>query len=283
MIHFRTAAFFGVVLSLLMAAGAFAQIETARITGTVSDSSGAVIPGAKITFNHVATGQITEVEAGADGRYVSMPLRIGGYQVGVEAPGFKRFERSGVVLQLQETALVDVIMELGAVTEVIDVTADAPLLETTEATQGQVIDNTRIVEMPLNGRDYIQLALMGAGAQRSIGGRFEGYSAGGQRTTQNNYTLDGIDNNGLQIAAQGRRAEVVKPASDASQECKSSTSSYTAESGRALGGTVNVSIKSGSNDFHGTGFWFMRNEKVDARNFFDPGSKPPFKQHPMPG
>ena len=283
MVHSRTGPIVGLLLSLLLATGGFAQIETARITGTVSDSTGAVIPGASIQFIHIGTGQQLETESGPDGRYVSMPLRIGEYRVGVEAAGFKRFERSGVVLQLQETALVDVVMELGAVTEVVDVTADAPLLETAEATQGQVIDNTRIVEMPLNGRDYIQLALLSAGATRPIGGRFDGYSAGGQRTTQNNYTLDGIDNNGLQIAAQGRRAEVVKPSIDAIQEFKISTNAYTAESGRALGGTVNVSIKSGSNDFHGTAFWFNRNEKLDARNFFDPGEKPPFKRNQFGG
>ena len=265
----------------LCAFAAMAQIETALIQGTVSDSSGAVIPGATVRFVQVATNQTRETQTDARGFFRSVPLRIGEYRVEVESEGFKTAVRSGIILELEQTAVLDIALEVGSITEVIDVTADAPLLETTQATQGQVIDNQKIVDMPLNGRDYIQLALLSAGAVRPIGGRFGGFSAGGQRTTQNNYTLDGIDNNNLQIAAQGRRAEVVKPSVDAVQEFKISTNSYSAESGRALGGTVNVSIKSGSNDLHGTVFEFLRNEKLDAKNFFDPPDQPraPFKRN----
>ncbi len=264
-----------------LASASLGQIETARIQGVVSDSTGAVIPGAAVRFVHVETGQDSTAFSGADGLYRSVPLRIGEYRVEYESDGFKRAVRSGINLELQETAVIDVALEIGDVTEVVDVTADAVLLETTEATQGQVINNQRIVDMPLNGRDYIQLALLSAGAIRPIGGRFGGYSAGGQRTTQNNYTLDGVDNNGLQIAAQGRRAEVVKPSIDAVEEFKISTNAYGAESGRALGGTVNVSIKSGTNALHGTVFEFLRNDKLDAKNFFDnPNApKPPFKRN----
>ena len=267
--------------ALLVASLAFGQIETARIQGVVSDSTGAVIPGATVQFVHVATGQEFTVSTSADGLYRSVPLRIGEYRVEYESDGFKRAVRSGINLELQETAVIDVVLEIGEITEVVDVTADAVLLETTEATQGQVINNQRIVDMPLNGRDYVQLALLSAGAIRPIGGRFGGYSAGGQRTTQNNYTLDGVDNNGLQIAAQGRRAEVVKPSVDAIEEFKISTNAYSAESGRALGGTVNVSIKSGSNRVSGTVFEFLRNDKLDAKNFFDnpTAPKPPFKRN----
>ena len=271
--------FKSLMLMVVLGSLAFGQIETARIQGVISDGTGAVVPGAAVRFIHVGTGQEFTVETSAEGLYRSVPLRIGEYRLEVESDGFKKAVRSGIVLELQETAVLDIALELGALTEVVDVTADAPLLETTEATQGQVINNQRMTDMPLNGRDYIQLALLSAGAVRSIGGRFGGYSAGGQRTTQNNYTLDGIDNNGLQIAAQGRRAEVVKPSIDAIEEFKISTNAYGAESGRALGGTVNVSIKSGSNDFHGTVFEFLRNDTLDAKNFFDPGEKPPFKRN----
>ena len=266
---------------LLLGSLAFGQIETARIQGVVSDSTGAVIPGATVRFVHVDTGQEFTVSTSADGLYRSVPLRIGEYRVEYESEGFKLAVRSGINLELQETAVIDIALEIGEVTEVVDVTADAVLLETTEATQGQVINNQRIVDMPLNGRDYVQLALLSAGAIRPIGGRFGGYSAGGQRTTQNNYTLDGVDNNGLQIAAQGRRAEVVKPSVDAIEEFKISTNAYSAESGRALGGTVNVSIKSGTNRLNGTVFEFLRNDKLDAKNFFDnpTAPKPPFKRN----
>ncbi len=271
------------LLTFILAVGAaFGQTETARISGTVTDASGAVIPGAEVTFTHVATNTVYSTEAGADGRFLSVPLRIGEYRVEVQAPGFKRYVRSGIVLQLNQTAVVEAIMELGAVTETIDVTAAAPLLETAQATQGQVIDNARMVDMPLNGRNYIQLALLSAGTIEPLGGaRTGGFSAGGMRTTENNYMLDGVDNNNVQIANQGRQAEAVRPSVDAIQEFKVSTNSFSAEYGRAMGGIVNVSIKSGSNDFHGTAYEFLRNEVFDAKNLFDPvdADKPPFKRN----
>ena len=268
-------------LVLLCASLLFAQVETARITGTVADATGAVIPGATVTFIHTATNAEAEAETGATGQYVSPPLRIGQYRIEVSADGFKRAVRTGVVLQVQQTATLDFSMELGAVTESIDVTADAPLLATTEATQGQVIDNQRIVDMPLNGRDYTQLALLSAGTVQPIGGRFGGFSAAGQRTTHNNFLLDGVDNNNLQLAAQGRRGETVWPSIDAIQEFKVSTNAYSAEFGRALGGVVNATIKSGTNEVHGTVFEFIRNEALEAKNFFDDpdADKPPFKRN----
>ena len=271
----------GLILLLTLTTGIFAQTETARITGTINDGTGAVIPGATITFVHLGTNTNTSVSTNEVGRYVSIPLRIGEYRVEVEADGFKRAIRSGVVLQLNETALLDISLELGAVSEVVDVTADAPLLETTQATQGQVIDNTRIVDMPLNGRNYIQLALLSSGAIDPLGGRAGGFSAGGMRITENNYMLDGVDNNNVQIANQGRQAEAVRPPIDAIQEFKVSTNSFSAEYGRAMGGVVNVSVMSGTNDLHGTVFEFLRNEAFDAKNLFDPvdADKPPFKRN----
>ncbi|MEZ5351656.1 MAG: carboxypeptidase regulatory-like domain-containing protein [Bryobacteraceae bacterium] len=269
------------VVCLLAALPVAGQVETARITGTVTDSTGARVPGSEVTFTHVTTNTVARTQTQADGRYVSPPLRIGEYRVEITAEGFKRAVRTGVVLLINQTALLDIPLELGAVSETVDVTADAPLLETTQATQGQVIDNKRMVDMPLNGRDYIQLALLSAGAVQPIGGRFGGFIAGGQRTTQNNYILDGVDNNNVQIAAQGRQAESVKPAVDAIQEFRIATNSFSAEYGRAAGGVVNVSLKSGSNDLHGTAYEFMRNEAMDAKNLFDPADrpKPPFKRN----
>jgi len=259
----------------------FAQTETARISGTVSDNTGAVIPGVKVTFIHVATNTTNATSTDGQGRFLSMPLRIGEYRVEVEAAGFKKHVQSGIVLQLNETAALNVVVELGSVTEVIDITADVPLLETAQATQGQVIGNNRIVDMPLNGRNYIQLALLSSGAIDPLGGRAGGFSSGGMRITENNYMLDGVDNNNVQIANQGRQAEAVRPSVDAIQEFKVSTNSFSGEYGRAMGGVVNVSIKSGSNDLHGTAYEFLRNEVFDAKNLFDPvdADKPPFKRN----
>lgn len=259
----------------------FAQVETARITGRIIDPTGASIAGARITAVHVQTGLSRTFESQADGRYLTLPLRIGQYRVEVEAEGFKRSIREGIVLQLQETPTLDFELALGSITETVQVTADAPLLSALDASQGQVINNKTIVDMPLNGRNYIQLALLSAGTVQPIGGRFGGFSAGGMRTVQNNYMLDGIDNNNIQLAAQGSQAETVQPSVDAIQEFRISTNAYSAEFGRAAGGVINATIKSGSNEVHGTAFEFLRNEKFDAKNFFDlpDQARPAFKRN----
>ena len=247
-----------------------AQVETARIVGTVTDPSGAVVAQAKVVITNTQTNLVSETSSREDGTYQSVPLRVGEYQVAVEASGFKRTVRSGIVLQIQQTAVVDVVLQVGQLTEEITVEGLAPLLTTTEATQGQVIDNQKIVDLPLNGRDYNQLALLSAGTnQPAPGARVSGFSGSGMRATQNNYLLDGVDNNNAQIAYQGRQAEVVRPNIDSIQEFKVMTNAFSAEFGRATGAVVNVTLKSGTNELHGTVYEFLRNEKLDAKNFFD--------------
>jgi hypothetical protein len=265
---------------LVFAVSGLAQVETARITGTVTDATGAVIPGVQITMVHVQTNRKVAATTNEAGQYVSIPLSLGDYRVEAEAPGFKRVVRTGITLRVQQTAVVDLSLQVGEITQSVEVAAKAPLLATREAAAGQVIDNQRMVDMPLNGRDYIQLALLSSGTVQTLGGRFGGFSTGGQRTTQNNYLLDGVDNNNYQNASQGERAEAVKPPVDAIQEFKVFTNSFSAEYGRAAGGVVNAVLKSGSNQLHGTAFGFLRNELLDARNFFARGDqpKPPFKR-----
>ena len=270
------------LIAALLAPVLPAQVETARIIGTVRDQSGGVIPGAAITFTNTGTNISYQTQSRGDGSYESVPLHIGTYRVTAERQGFKRVMREGVVLQIQQTAVLDLNMEVGAVTQDIVVSADAPLLTMNEATQGQVIDNRKVVDLPLNGRDYIQLALLSAGAnEQAPGGRVGGFSGSGMRATQNNYLLDGVDNNSAQIAYQGRQGEAVKPNVDAIQEFKVMTNSFSAEYGRATGAIVSVSMKSGTNDLHGSAFEFVRNEKLDAKNFFDlpDEPKPPFKRN----
>ncbi len=272
---------FTFIFAILGLPAAYAQVETAKIVGTVKDSTDALVPGVQITLIHVQTNRRFSTITNDQGRYVSVPLPVGEYRVEAELPGFKKAARSGITLQVQDTAVVDFTLEVGEVTELVEVKADAPLLNSSEPSQGQVIDNRRMVDMPLNGRDYIQLALLSVGAVEPIGGRAGGFSSGGQRTTQNNYLLDGVDNNSVELATAGRRAEMVKPSIDAIQEFKVQTNSYSAEFGHGTGAVINVTTKSGSNEFHGTVFEFLRNEVLDARNFFDtPGSrKPPFKRN----
>jgi len=263
----------------------FGQVETARITGTVRDNTGAVLPNTEIMITHLTTNRQFVIHTDGTGNYLSVALPLGGYRVEAERPGFKHAARTGLTLQVQQTAVVDFNLEVGDVTERLVVTAEAPLLSTTEATQGQVIENKRIVDMPLNGRDYIQLALLSSGTAQPLGGRFGGFTAGGQRTTQNNYLLDGIDNNNYQNASQSGQAEALKPSVDAVQEFKILTNSFSAEYGRAAGAVVNVVLKSGTNEFHGAAFGFLRNQALDARNFFDRPRqpKPPFKRSQFGG
>ena len=269
-------------LGIFLSGLVIAQVETARIIGHIKDQSGAVIPGATITITNTGT-QISHVtKAQPDGSYESIPLQVGSYRIAVEQAGFKRVVREGIVLQIQQTALVDIAMEVGQVNQQVEVTGAATLLTVNEATQGQVIDNRKIVDLPLNGRDYIQLGLLSSGTDpAATGARTGGFSASGQRSTQNNYLLDGVDNNDAQIAYQARQGEAVKPNVDAIQEFKVMTNSFSAQYGRATGAIINVTMKSGNNGLHGTLFEFVRNEKVDARNYFDlPGqSEPPFKRN----
>ncbi|MBI4892052.1 MAG: TonB-dependent receptor [Acidobacteria bacterium] len=256
--------------------------QTAQIVGRVTDASGAVVPGVSIKVATLGTAVVREAQTNADGYYAVPLLNPGEYSVAVEHKGFKSIARSGVVLEVDQRAELNFALEVGAMTEKIMVTSDVAQLNTVEASQGQVIDNKRIVDMPLNGRDYGQLALLSAGTvQSTSGSRYGGFSVGGQRVTQNNFLLDGIDNNPTELAGAQRRSEMVQPSIDSIQEFKVQTNAYAAEYGRSMGSVVNVSMKSGTNDLHGSAFEFLRNEKLDAKNFFDPPSKPkpPFKRN----
>jgi len=268
----------GALLLLFAFSARAQQIDTALIVGTVTDASGAVIPGVNISFRHVATGTVYTTQTNEEGRYRSQPLRIGEYEVSAEAPGFKKYTGSGVVLSIGDVRQLDITLELGAVTETIEVQASAPLLQTSDATAGTVIENRQIVDLPLNGRNYLQLALISSGTVRSRG---QGVSIGGARGTEVNFVIDGMDNNNQSIASQGRQKEVVKPSIDAIAEFKVVTNGFSAEYGKTSSGVINLSIKSGTNEIHGTVFEFLRNDKFAAKNFFDPpeAEKPPFKRN----
>jgi hypothetical protein len=263
-----------------MAGGAFAQ--TAQVNGRVTDSSGAIVPGASLTIRSVSTGAERKVQTNDLGLYTIPLLLPGSYEIRVQHSGFKPIVRGGVDLDVDQRATADFVLEVGAMSEQVEVRAAVSRLNTVEASQGQVIDNQRIVELPLNGRNYLDLALMSGGAvQADPSSRIGGFSSGGQRVSQNNYIVDGIDNNSVELAAAGRRAEMVEPSIDAIQEFKVQTNSYAAEFGRGMGSVVNLTIKSGANDVHGSAFEFVRNEKFDAKNFFTPpnATKPPFKRN----
>lgn len=277
---------------LIAPPAAFGQADTGRITGTVSDSAGAVVPAVEVVITAVDTNRRFTATTDDAGRYSSPPLRAGMYQVEAELSGFKRLVRQGIALAVQETAVVNLQLELGAVTEQVTVTASQDLIQTVDASQGQVIEARRVADLPLNGRDYLQLSLLSEGALEPPGqgrsatgansgteSRAGGFSAGGLRTTDNNYLLDGFDNNTDDTSFDSNQAESVKPSVDAIQEFKVQTNAYSAEFGRAAGGVVNLTLKSGTNQFHGSAYEFVRNDNFDARNFFDPGVQPPFNRN----
>ena len=268
------------LLLTLSAACAFAQ--TAQLTGRVTDPAGAVVPGVEVTTRNTETGAERKTLTNEVGLYTVPLLQPGIYEVRVQHLGFRPVLQSGIRLDVDQHGVAEFVLQVGALSEQIDVRASVSKLNTVEASQGQVIDNRRIVDMPLNGRSFLDLALMSGGAvQPTPGSRIGGFSSGGQRVSQNNYIMDGIDNNSVELAAAGRRAEMVEPSIDAIQEFKLQTNSYAAEFGRGMGAVVNLTIKNGTNDFHGTAFEFVRNEVFDAKNFFTPpgSAKPPFRRN----
>jgi hypothetical protein len=218
-----------------------------------------------------------------EGQYVASPLRTGRYSVTVEKQGFKKSVAGPVQVNIQDRVGVDLKLEPGMATEVVTVTGQRPQLETETSELGQVVDSRRINALPLNGRNYAQLALLGTGvAPAEPGSRVEatfGFSAGEARSLQNNFLLDGIDNNANLGDVLNGAAYVVQPAVDAIAEFKVETNSYSAEFGRGNGAIMNAVIKSGTNQIHGDVWEFLRNEKVDATNAFDQFGQQPYKQN----
>jgi len=269
----------------LAIAAASAQTTTGSIVGTVTDTSGAVVGNATVTVTNVDTGITNKTITSSAGDYVVTPLAVGHYSVTVEAPGFKKSVNGGITLNVQDRIGVNVVLEVGQVTETVEVVGAAPALQTDTSYLGQVVDSQKIVDLPLNGRFFTRLAVLTAGtAPTAPGARDErtgGFSANGVRPYQNNYLLDGIDNNSLSEDLTNEASFVVGPSPDAIAEFKVQTNSMSAEFGRSGGAVMNVTVKSGTNQYHGSVFEFLRNSKLDAKNFFDPptGPTPPFKQN----
>jgi len=221
----------------------------------------------------MGTNIAVKVTSDAAGEYVVTPLEVGKYSVTVEATGFKRSLRPDIQVNVQDRVRVDAKLEVGQVTDTVEVAGEAPILETDTSYLGEVVDSQRIMDLPLNGRQFTRLAVLTAGtAPTPAGARDEntgGFSANGVRPYQNNYILDGVDNNSLSEDLSSQASFVVGPPPDAIQEFKVQTNSMSAEFGRSGGAVLNVTIKSGSNDLHGTAYEFLRNSDLDANNFFN--------------
>jgi hypothetical protein len=266
---------------------AFAQLDTGTIVGTVTDSSGAVLPGVTVTVTQEGTDVLLTTVTNSSGQYVFPGLRVGRYTVAAELQGFRRGVRTDVSVSVQDRRGVDFVLEVGAVTEAITVSARTELLQTQSADIGAVVDERQVRDLPLLGRRYAELALLTPGvvvAPAGITSRGEDtfFNANGNFATWNNYTLDGADNNSMSTNLQERSPQVVAPPVDALQEFKVQTRTYSAEFGKAAGAVINASVKQGTNAFRGTFFEFFRDESLNA-NTWDNNragvAKGPFNQH----
>ncbi|MEX2262933.1 MAG: TonB-dependent receptor [Bryobacteraceae bacterium] len=273
-------------LFLLLSLVSFAQVDTATITGVVIDPSAASVTGARIRATSQTTGLDYRTTSADSGVYVLTAIPIGTYDLEVSADGFQTVRRRGITLNAGTRAKVDVPMAIGQVAEVVEVTGQIPLLESETSNLGQVVENRTITQMPLNGRNYQDLAVLSAGVLPSRAQNFveDAFSANGAGFDQNVFTLDGADNNnyfsGIVVASN----QVVKPSIDAIQEFKIETHNYGAEFGRGGGAVVQVTTRSGTNEFHGALFEFLRNDRLDANNFFNSGRpKPPYRQNQYGG
>jgi hypothetical protein len=265
---------------LALAAGAHAQ-TFGEITGLVTDTSGALVPGARVTITNVNTGATRATTSNTAGVYSVPSLPPGVYTVRAEADGFQSVVRSDIELQVQQTARLNFEMAVGQVTETIQVTGGAPLLTTEDATVGSVIENRRIIELPLNGRNFLQLVALspnvsygfasnGTAQGRQGGQRSEqNISVSGQRSVYNYYSLDGISNTDVSF-----NMYIFLPSIDALQEFKVQSGIFPAEFGRATA-QINVSTKPGANSFHGALFEFLRNSALDANNYSFTSVHPP--------
>jgi hypothetical protein len=261
-----------------------AQVDRGSIVGLVTDPAGARVPGAQVTVTNLAANQSTSVTTDEKGQYTADLLRIGTYSVTVEKPGFQKAIQPSVDVGVNQAARVDIALLVGSINESVQVTTAPPLLQTEASSLGTIETERRISELPLNGRNFIQLAYLGPGANGGqtgsnvSGGVFENeraneaVSVNGLRVSNNNFLLNGVDNNEF-----GLGGVIVLPPPDAIQEFRTEENSMSAEFGRG-GAAVNVVLKSGTNRIHGGAYEFIRNDKLDAVNYFNQGQQP-FKRN----
>lgn len=253
---------------------ASAQVDTGTILGTVSDASGARVAGATVTLTNEGTNVALSTTTGDDGGYKFTPVRVGAYKLTVTMQGFQTNTQKGVAVNVGQSIVADFSLKPGAVSETIEVTGTVPVLQSQDASVGQVVDSKSVNDLPLNGRNFTFLAQLSAGVNTpqadTRGNAATGaFSANGSRPAQNNYLLDGVDNNSDTVDFLNGTNFVVLPPVDAIQEFKVQTSGFSAEYGRSGAAVLNATIKSGTNELHGAAWEFFRNDKLDAADFFE--------------
>ncbi|HEY6447059.1 MAG TPA: carboxypeptidase regulatory-like domain-containing protein [Acidobacteriaceae bacterium] len=249
---------------------AWAQVDQGTITGVVSDPTGAVVPKAAITLTDIDTGLVLNSHADSNGIYTFSPIKIGNYRVSATAQGFQTTTQENVHLDVQQRLSVNLTLKPGSVAETVTVTAAPPLMQTQESSVGQVMSAQTINNVPLNGRNWVYITQLSTGVDPPEGSRGQGkgdFNANGQRAEQNNFILDGVDNNTNVVDFVNGASYVVQPPPDALAEFKVQTSDYSAEFGHSAGAVVNASIKSGTNQIHGDLWEYFRNNVLDARDF----------------
>jgi hypothetical protein len=281
-----------VILLLVCAASpALAQFETAALVGTVTDGSGGVVSDALITATNVETGVTMTRHTDVNGHYEFITLRIGNYLVTAEKTGFALALAENIRLEVGARLRVDLGLQVGQLTERVEVTAAASLLETDTSQRGQIITAEQTRALPLNGREYSALALLTTGVRLSAlntGGftpREGSFNVNGLRSTANNFMIDGVDNNAYGTSNQGFSNQVMQPPPDAIGEFKVVTNNMSAEYGRSAGATINVAYASGTNRLRGSAWEFLRDTSLNATGFFKPanGQKPPLERNQFGG
>jgi carboxypeptidase family protein/TonB-dependent receptor-like protein len=282
----------GFCIAIVVLAGSFAhsQVTTGTISGTVTDSSGAVLPGVSVLIQNNDTGIARTVKTDAAGRYAAPSLSLGSYRISATAEGFQNEVRTGILLTVGREAVVDLRLTVGAVTQSVEVTGEAPLVQTTESTVSYLVSDRTIRDLPLNGRDLTQLVLMEPGVTQSQNSNnrtsFDGFgkrvSISGLRGEDNAYLLDGSYLNDFHRHLPSGPSGALLGA-ETIREFQVLTNAFGAQYGRALGGVFNAVSKSGTNDFHGDVYEFVRNSAMDAAqwedNAFNNGEKAPFSRN----
>src|SRR5499427_2817065 len=262
---------------LWLGGSTFAQTTEGGIVGTIRDEKGANIPNATVTVSSPSTGLQRQTTSADNGIFRVTGLPTGVYQIKAEAAGFATRTTTGVEVGVDQTRSVDVVLRVGAEKQVVEVQAEAALTQTETSKLGAIIDNRKVEDLPLNGRDFAQLARLnpgvaasgGGGGQQGGEGGVSGYSSNGQRSTSNNFRVDGIDNNDY---FGGTAAQI--PSIDSIQEFEVQTNTFSAEYGRNTGSVVNLVTKSGTNAIHGSAYEFFRNDALDSRNYFNDSQFP---------
>lgn len=258
---------FSLMLILVSVSWSLAQTGTSRITGTIFDSTGAAVAGASVTVTNEATGISQTQTTNEAGAYAFPSLPVGDYSVTVERSGFKKFHKTNNALLVNTPLTVDAVMEVGQVTEVVNVQGGAEQLQTSDATIGNVVEQKAIEALPLNGRNPLTLLLSEPGVtQRSAGGAGSGVHVNGARDRAYNVTIDGIEANESSVPNPVSNLYRINP--DNVQEFKVTTNNATAEQGRNSGASISIATRSGTSEFHGTGFFFLRNEALNSNDYY---------------